>query len=189
VVYQDILNPPPANRVDAPKHLSVFDTELRSPALLIKPPVCFDHPLCFSGSTPRSTHAVQDILFRTHMCRTAVCGGVYVGAMRYRDVLFVPNFLITPTPVAIHPIQGILKPKLTELLQSFGRLRHRCSATKTFVPTTTTKNVLSRLLYCCLHRPGTTKIYELFDNQQHCRSQSKKGLTWMNLQKTCTTMH
>ena len=93
-----------------------------------------------------------------------MCRGVYVDAMRYQDILFVPTFLDTPTPVAIHPIQDILKPKLTELLQSFGRLRHRCSATKIFVTTTTTKNVLSRLLYCCLHRHGTTKIFSLTTN-------------------------
>jgi hypothetical protein len=164
VVYQDVLKPPHVNRVDALTNLSVFDTALRSSTLLVKPPVCFDHPPYISGPTHSPTHAVQDTFFRTHTCRAAVCRGVYVDAIPHQGVLFAPPLFNAPPPVATHPIQGILKPKLTELLQSFGRLRYRCSATIAFVTTTTTKNALSRLLYCCLHRRGTTKVFPLTTN-------------------------
>jgi len=183
-----ILNPPSHVQAYVTKDHSARVATLNNPALSIKKHPHYDCAPCVSGRPHRSTPAVQSILFCTVGCRFVVCAGVYPGAIQPQGVLFVPSFVNTPTPVAIHHSQNILKPKLTELLQSFGKLRHRCSGTKIFATTLKTKFVASLVLYHQPYRYGATKTVS-FQLRTKLSSYSEKGLTWTNVQKTCMTMH
>ena len=187
-MYKSILKPPSRVQAHVTKNLSGFGAALDNPALSIKAPHHYDSALCVSGRSHRSTQTVQGTPFCTAGCGLVVCTGVQDGVIQHRAIPFVPSFINTPTPVVTPHSQATIKPKLTELLQSFGKLRHRCLGTKNFATTLKTKSVASLVLYPRPYRCGATKTLSL-QLQTKLRSYSVKGLTWTNLQKTCMTMH
>ena len=187
-MYRSILKPPSHVQVYVTKNLSSFGAPLGNSALSIKAHPHYDSALCVSGRSHRSTQAVQDTHFCTVGCGLVVCTGVHDGAMQHQAILFVPSFINTPTPVVTPHSQATIKPKLTELLQSFGKLRHRCVVTKFLTTTLKTKSVASLVLYHRPYRSGATKTLSL-QLQTKLSSYSVKGLTWTNVQKTCMTMH